>query len=121
MNKKGYTTIELLIFLGVFTVIYFTTTVIVSKNFQGDYVDKLYDEKIAAIEKQASIYGENTKDFFKENDSVYMTIEELALANVIISNEEGKVTDPRNKEKSLSDLRVKISKEDDKVTAKVLS
>lgn len=120
MNNKGYTTVELLIVIGIFSVFYFASAIIVSKNFKGNYINELYDQKIAAIETQAAIYGENKEDFFKEDDSVYMTISELALENVIVSNEEGVVTDPRNSEKSLGDLRVKISKEDDKVTAKVL-
>ena len=50
-----------------------------------------------------------------------MTVEELALANVIISNSEGVVEDPRNSEDTLNDLRVKITNKDNEITAEVLA
>ena len=49
-----------------------------------------------------------------------MTVEDLAYANAIISNSEGVVKDPRDENKTLNDLKVKIISDNDKVTAKVL-
>lgn len=120
MKKNGYNQIELIVVVGVFTIVYFVGAFIVSKNFNVDFEMDLYNQKIAAIEKQAEIYGEKEKDLFKESDSVYVTIEELALANAIVSTKEGVVADPRNSSDTLNNLKVKITKEDDKVTAKVL-
>lgn len=120
-NKKGYTAVELIVVIAVFTVGYFVAANILSKDFDVDYEQDLYEEKITAIETQAAIYGENHNELFAESSDIYMTIEELALANVIISTSEGVVADPRNSEETLNDLRVKISNNDNKVTAEVLT
>lgn len=120
MNKHGYTAVELIIVIAIFTVAYFTTAVVISKDFNVNYEESMYNQKIAAIEKQATLYAENKEELFEDSNSVYMTVEELALANVIINNEDGVVTDPRDTDKNLNDLKVKITNENDKVTAKVL-
>ena len=120
-NKKGYTAVELIIVIAVFTVGYFVTANILSKDFDVNYEQDLYEEKINAIEIQAALYGETHTDIFAESSDVYMTVEELALANVIISNSEGVVEDPRNSEDTLNDLRVKITNKDDVITAEVLA
>lgn len=120
MKNKGYTVVELVVTLAVFTVVYFTGAIIVSGNFKGVTSEDRYEQKIAAIEKQASIYGKSNEELFKESNSVYVTIEELALANVIVTNGVGTVADPRDEDKTLNDIKVKLTKEKDKVTAKVL-
>ena len=120
-NKKGYTAVELVIVIAVFTVGYFVTANLLSRDFDVDYEQDLYDLKIAAIEEQAAIYGEAHTEIFVEGNDAYMTVEELALENVIISTSEGVVADPRNSEETLNDLRVKITSNDDEVTAEVLA
>lgn len=120
-NKKGYTAVELVIVIAVFTVGYFVTANLLSRDFDVDYEQDLYDLKIAAIEEQAAIYGEVHTEIFAEGNDAYMTVEELALENVIISTSEGVVADPRNSEETLNDLRVKITSNDDEVTAEVLA
>lgn len=120
-NKKGYTAVELIVVIAVFTVGYFVTANILSKSFDVNYEQDLYDLKIASIEQQAAIYGENHTELFAESSDIYMTVEELALANVIISTKEGVVADPRNNEDTLNDLRVKITNNDENVTAEVLA
>lgn len=120
MKKNGYTVIELVIVLGVFSVVYFTTAFIISKEFKGDYKEDMYNNKIAAIEKQAEIYAEGTKDIFKESETVYFTVEELAEKNVVISTKEGLVADPRDENENLNNLKVKVTLSGDKVSAKVL-
>lgn len=119
-NKKGYTAVELIIVIAVFTVGYFVTANILSKDFDVNYEQDLYEEKINAIEIQAALYGETHTEIFNESADVYMTVEELALANVIISTSEGVVADPRDNEETLNDLRVKITNNDNEVTAEVL-
>ena len=94
---------------------------ILSKNFDVNFEQDLYEETIAAIETQAALYGETHTEIFNESPDVYMTVEELALANVIISSSEGVVKDPRDNEDTLNDLRVKITNNDDSVTAEVLN
>lgn len=119
-NKNGYTAVELIIVIAVFTVGYFAVANTLSYNFDVDYEQDLYDLKITSIEEQATIYAEGHVDMFAESNDVYMTVEELALNNAIVSTKEGVVEDPRNSEETLNDLRVKITNEDEKITAEVL-
>ena len=119
-NKKGYTGVELVIVIAVFTVGYFLIANTLSYNFDVDYEEDLYNLKIASIEEQAAIYAEGHTDMFVESNDVYMTVEELAMNNAIISTSDGVVADPRESENTLNDLRVKITNEDEKITAEVL-
>lgn len=119
-NKKGYTGVELVIVIAVFTVGYFLIANTLSYNFDVDYEEDLYNLKIASIEEQAAIYAEGHTDMFVESNDVYMTVEELAMNNAIISTSDGVVADPRDSENTLNDLRVKITNEDEKITAEVL-
>ena len=119
-NKKGYTGVELVIVIAVFTVGYFLIANTLSYNFDVDYEEDLYNLKIASIEEQAAIYAEGHTDMFVESNDVYMTVEELAMNNAIISTSEGVVADPRASENTLNDLRVKITNEDEKIIAEVL-
>ena len=120
MNKKGYAGIEMIIVLTLFTVGYFVVANIISYNFDVNYEEDLYDLTISSIEKQAALYGENNTEIFAESNDVYMTIEQLAAANAIISTSEGVVADPRDDSKTLNDIRVKITNDDDEITAEVL-
>lgn len=119
-NKKGYTGVELVIVIAVFTVGYFLVANTLSYNFDVDYEEDLYNLKIASIEEQAAIYAEGHTDMFVESNDVYMTVEELAMNNAIISTSDGVVADPRDSENTLNDLRVKITNEDEKIIAEVL-
>lgn len=119
-NKRGYTGVELVIVIAVFTVGYFLIANTLSYNFDVDYEEDLYNLKIASIEEQAAIYAEGHTDMFVESNDVYMTVEELAMNNAIISTSDGVVADPRDSENTLNDLRVKITNEDEKITAEVL-
>lgn len=119
-NKKGYTAVELVIVIALFTVGYFVAANMLSYNFDVNYKEDMYNLKIASIEEQAAIYAETQPDMFTESNDVYMTVEELALNNAVVSTSDGVVTDPRDNEESLNDLRVKITNDDSKITAEVL-
>ena len=119
-NKKGYSAVELIVVIAVFTVGYFVVANMLSYNFDVNYEEDLYDLTISSIEKQAALYGENNTEIFAESNDVYMTIEQLAAANAIISTSEGVVADPRDDSKTLNDIRVKITNDDDEITAEVL-
>ena len=114
-NNRGAVSVGLIALLAVFTVGYFALANMFSYDFDVNYEEDLYDLKNAVI------YAEGHEELFAESSDVYMTVEELALANVIISNSEGVVEDPRNSEDTLNDLRVKITNKDDVITAEVLA
>lgn len=120
MNKKGYTGIELLIVIGVIGVIFFVGANQVSSTFDIDYNKELYDQTIETIEKTAEVYAEVNKELFSESTDIYLTVGELVEKNTALASSEGVVSDPRDNNKNLNDLKVKLSLTDDNVTAKVL-
>lgn len=121
MKRNGYTVIELVVVLAVFSVGYFAAAWIISGKVNVNFEELLYEEKISAIEKQASIYAMSEESLFEKEKVAYLTVGDLAEKNAIISNENGKVDDPRNDEKNLNDIKIKLTKDDDKVTAVVLN
>ncbi len=122
MKKSGYTIPELVVLMVIVGVVYFAVANKASYAFSVNYEDDLYNQTIASIEESAKIYGENNPSIFDgvEGNSVYMTVDDLAVLNVIFTNSEGVVVDPRHEDKTLNALNVKITKQDDKVTAEVL-
>ena len=121
MKNKGYTVVELVIVLAVFSLYYFIGVGEIAKDINVNYEDTMYEQKIAAIEEQASIYAKSKDELFKDSDTIYLTVKELADAAAIISNKDGEVLDPRDGKSNLNEIKVKITNIDSKVTAKVLS
>lgn len=119
MKKIGGMGISLIVILVVFTIGYFVVANKISYDFTTDYEKDLYDLKLNTIAKNAKIYGENNADLFAEAEDAYITVADLAKQEFIINNE-GIVVDPRDEEKNLNDLKIKLTKKDDEVTAKVL-
>ena len=121
MQKNGFTKVELLVFLGIFTICYFIIVNKVSYSFTGDTEQELYAVTINSIEKQAVVYGQNEKDLFKDKSSVYITVEDLIKKGYYFADdEEGNVEDPRDTSKNLNDVKIKITNKNNKITAKVL-
>ncbi len=120
MKKNGYTVVELAIVLGVFSACYFVATWIISGKLNVNYEEEMYKERIANIELGAVYYAKSSENLFKEENTVYVTVEDLAKNNVVRSNN-GTVIDPRDEESSMNNIKVKITNENEKITAKVLS
>lgn len=119
--KRGYSIVELVIVLGVFSVFYFGASWVISGELNVNYEDELYEQKLAYIVSQTKVYATYNDELFKEDDIVYKSIGELAQLNAIHKNTETDVYDPRDKEKTLNNIKVKIEKKDDKIEVKVLS
>lgn len=120
MKKNGYTTVELIIVFAIFGIFYFVAANKVSYAFSVDYQSEMYNQTISSIENSAVIYGENNLELFDEEKTIYLTIGELAEKNAIFVNKEGVVYDPRNEDKKLNDVKVKLTYKNNKVSAKVL-
>lgn len=120
MKKNGYTVVELVVVLAVFSIGYFAATWIISGKVNVNFEEQLYEEKISAIEKQASIYAMKDEKLFEKEKVAYLTVGDLAEKNAIISSANGKVIDPRNNENDLNNVKIKLTKESDKITALVL-
>ena len=121
MQKNGFTKVELLVFLGLFTICYFVIVNKVSYSFSGDTEQEMYAVTINSIEKQSVVYGQNEKDLFKDKSSIYVTVEDLIKKGYYFADdEEGNVEDPRDTSKNLNDVKIKITNKNGKITAKVL-
>lgn len=121
MKKNGYTVVELMIVLIVFSVGYFASVIAICGKISFNFEQELYNEKISSIEKQASIYANAEENLFSEDNTVYVTIGDLVEKNVIISNKNGEVVDPRNNDTNLNDVKIKLEKKEDFVVAKALN
>lgn len=120
MKKNGYTIVELIVVLVLVGVIYFTFIGKVSFAFKQDYKEELYKQFIDTVEKNTLIYAQKNQDFFGEEEEIYMTIKNLADLKLVTINEEGNVVDPRDEEKNLNNLRVKITRVKGNIKVKVL-
>lgn len=120
MKKNGYSVVELVVVLGIFSIFYFSMVGIVSSKIDVKFEEEMFNNKISTIEKQAEIYAKNSEKLFESSNSVYMTVKDLAQLNVIITNKEGVVVDPRNDNNDLNNLKVKITNENNEISAKVL-
>lgn len=120
MRKNGYTGVEILIVILVVGVIYFITANNISYAFEVNYEEDLFNQTVESIEKNATIYGKQNLDLFKEEKDYYITVGELAELGLIFTDGKGTVIDPRNEEKTLNDLKVKLTCENEEVTAKLL-
>ena len=116
MVKNGYTMPELIIVIVVVGIGYFLVANHLSYAFSVNYEDEMYAQTIEYIEKNAEIYAEANLDNFTE----YMTVDDLVEKGILL-NTDGKVLDPRDENKSLNDLRIKLTLKDNKVTAEVLN
>ena len=121
MYKNGFTKVELLVFLAIFTVAYFFIVNKVSYSFMGDASEQMYSATLESIEKQAVLYGEKNKTIFDKKGSAYITVKDLIDKGYYFGDDdEGNVEDPRDYDKDLNDLKIKIINKDDKISAKVL-
>lgn len=98
---------------------YFIVAINISGEFNVNYEQELYDMKIKAFETSAVLYGTAKEELFVEETDVYVTVDDLAQAGFVISTD-GVVQDPRNEDKNLNNIKIKITKKDDEVKAQVL-
>lgn len=119
--NRGYSIVELVIVLGVFSIFYFGASWVISGELNVNYEEELYEQKMAYIVSQTMVYAMNNEELFKEDNVVYKSIGELAELNAIYKNTETDVYDPRDNDKTLNNIKVKIEKKDDKIEVKVLS
>ncbi len=117
LNNKGFTTIELLIVVFVFSIVYFVSVLNVTYAFETDNTEVSYDQKITLIEKQAEIYASDTDGFFAEEDTIYLYVKDLIEYGYLKADEDGNVVNPLTPNKFLNDDKIKIEKIGEKIVA----
>ncbi len=120
VDKKGFSTVELLITIAVFSVIYFIGVYNVSYAFSYTPTEAEYEAKVHLIEKQAVEYARVEDSLFEKKNTVYIYVEDLVTANLLVGDKEGDIKDPRNTTKSLNNLKIKIIKEDKNIKASIV-
>ena len=121
VKSKNILLYEMIAILALFTIIYFVAANRVSYAFSDDGLKKLYDNKIALIDKMAKMYGENNQDLFEEDDTLYITVKELAEKGYLLADDEdGNVKDPMSEVKTLNDIKIRITNQNGKIDTKVL-
>ncbi len=120
MNKLNGFTIAFGFIIAVFTIGFFVFANDASFAFGTNYEQELFTSKINSIEQIAVVYAENTEGIFTSEEDAYIKVDDLAKLGYIINNE-GLVSDPRDETKTLNDCKIRLSKEKDKITAKVLA
>jgi len=113
-----------IIFLGivliVFTIGYFIIVNKISYAFSDNYnLNKSYDKTIETIKKCAIAYAETTPDLFKDEEIIYVKVQDLIDNKLLATNEDGKIINPLNKKETLNSNIIKIKNENDKIIVEV--
>lgn len=117
MNKKGYTAVEMLILFVIVGVIAILAISNVTHAFGNKEGVSLRENAFSIIEAQAKEYGEKNNGIFKEENEVYISVDELIDAGYLLKDNEKTILGFDD----LGDKKIKISKEDDKVVAVILN
>lgn len=121
INTKNLNLYICIAILCIFTIFYFVSANNISHAFETDNKLEIYNHKIFLIEKGAKNYAENNMDLFNEEESIYVSVSELAsLGFIAVDDEENNVTDPRSEVKTLNDVKIKITYKNDKLSTKVI-
>jgi type II secretory pathway pseudopilin PulG len=115
-KKNGYTTIELLIVLAIFTLGYAFFAIKASYAFNYDESESNYEYKIHLIQHQARLYAQDHTELFKDSDNIDIYTSDLIKNGYIIANENNDIVDPRDSSKTLDDYKVTINKNGDTYT-----
>ena len=88
LNKKGYTMPELLILLGVVTLVSLVVIVKTSYAFKEiDHTKEIEKQDKKVVDKAAEIYSKKIADRIKEEKVVYLTADDLMKDNVLFSDD----------------------------------
>lgn len=119
MKKNLYLYITISVLL-VFTVVYFVAANKISYAFEYSEKDAQYENIILQIETVSKYYASNNLDLFKDENTIYITVNDLVTSGIFPS-ENGKVNDPRSDVLTLNDVKLRITKNNDTFDVKVLS
>lgn len=120
-NKRGFSTIEILIVVAVFSVVYIGAAMNVSHAFDIDIIQEEYNQKINLIEIQAEAYAANNLSLFFESEEIYIYVKDLIDANYLIGDENGLIINPLEPNKNLNNLKIKLVRVGDKVTVDIVT
>ena len=106
--------------LVIFTVGYFVTVNNLSYAFADNEEAYLYDRKINEVKVASLKYAQSHQGLFKDNETIYVTVDDLVDENLLEADNDGKVKDPSNPIKNLNSVKIRITKKDNSFEVKVL-
>lgn len=106
--------------LFLFSIGYFIIVNKISYAFSNNYdLNSLYENTIETIKKCAVKYGENNLELFENEKIIYVKVQDLIDANLLIANEDGNINNPLKENVILNSNIIKIKYENGKITAEV--
>ena len=117
MNNKGYTAVEMLVLFIVVGIIAIISINRITYAFAGKSSVSLRENAFLIIEEEAKKYGDTHPEIFAESNEYYMDVNSLVESGYLLKDNEKTILGFDD----LFDKKIKISKEDDKVTAVVLN
>ena len=112
--------IALAIILMVFTIGYFIIANHISYAFSEEFDSSyVYDKTIEIIKEAAISYANQKDELFKEDNIVYVKVQDLIDHNLLATNEDGNIINPLKKEENLNSNIIKIKKNKDGISAEV--
>lgn len=117
---KDKKVIALISILVLFTIIYFVTISKVSYAFEDSSNSKEpYNSLIDTIKECAEKYAANNDGLFKDNQIVYIKVQDLIDSSLLAPNNDTNVVNPIDKKTVLNSNVIKIKKEDNKYIIEV--
>ena len=118
--KKNIILYIIIAILSIYTIGYFIIVNKISYAFTFNETEELYNSETTLILNSAKLYGSNNLDLFKKQNTIYITVNDLVKSGFLYASDDGKFHDYVNEEKTLNDLKIKITYQDDKIDAKIL-
>ena len=104
-----------------FTAVYFVVANKISYAFAAEEETMLLDGKLNSLSMMAQLYGENNLDLFNEDDTIYVTVNELVEKGYVLADDDkGNVKDPTSDVKVLNELKIRITLKDGEIATKIL-
>lgn len=111
--------ITLIGILLLFTIFYFVSVNKLSYAFSNEDNSVYYHNQTINIIKEASkIYASNNVDLFKDNNIVYIKVQDLIDNGLLAANEEGKIIDILTND-SLNNKVIKIKNENNNINIEI--
>ncbi len=120
MNNRGISTIEILVVVGVFSLIYLVGVINVTFAFETPATEEAYNDAITSILNQSEIYAEKNSELFLETDTIELYINDLVEEGYLPANSNGDIVNPVDETDTLNDIKISIVKSGETYTATVV-
>ena len=112
--------IVFVVFVILFTAIYYVAANKISYAFTTDYdINKAFTTTIETIKKCAVAYGKQNLDMFKEEKIIYIKVQDLIDNNFLVPDEKGNIVNPLKNNETLNSNVIKLKYENEEILVEV--